>query len=1019
MITTLKTILNSDGTKHRTGSAREISVIVKGNPVKQVKVGVADIKSNYNVENGFVRRYNSFEYGTTDLVNTYASVEKNSYIHSQNINENFDANNIISTRLNRDGYHESLNSRLYTIYYTSASYPNTGDWPSPVFLKTAQTTKNGNQLVIGTKGSIIKFYDNSTYSGDPIYQATVDGNITAVYNLQPKITYYYKVLDSSDNILFSGSFTTDGNTRFTRLAQVHNVRDCGGWKTIDGSKRFKYGLIFRGGQFNSGFYNNPTSQSLTKVANELKQLDITQTINFRGDDYETNVSNAFGNDITMTKIGSNNNFDFANLYNNTTVINHFLNSLRIVVNTLQQNKSVYVHCQQGRDRTGGFISVLEALCDISENGIVKDYELTSSATQVTTRSTFQEMWTGFKNGYSNSTYPTIQSKIQKWFIDKYNALTANTYRIKDSNGNYITDGQTALNTVKELMLEDIPVKDRTIGVIGDSYSAYQTWKPVLSETYRYTGEFPCTDETESRDDVKSPTQMWWYKVASNLGMVPETQLSLAAWSGTCVSDLQYLSKLRDESLPIVERSMSSTTFLQDARPASSPQRIKHLSNKFGGLAPDIIICEIGMNDARKIGSSYGNIQVTTQYISNYYKQMLDNIISQYPKAKIFCLTPVNLSTAYVSYFNQWKPVLTTLIEQYPQVTLIDISDAFTESGTIKTGKYTIHDDTHPNAAGNTRIANIVSAAISDYYQNSQPDPQPQEDEVYITQINDDSFTGTPAINGGVFTWPLNVTLSDGTVTTYANYRANHSNYGDAFSEITGDNAKAPNEGYIDSNGNLTYDLSKDNYVLDSTYLGTVTLPCLTNSSNTVTKQFSKIQKCVIANNSTPFDSYISNDYTFTSVSSYELSYHASSGSDPDVGTFEISNWPQSEKDDYSSYHCTKEIPKNCIIRITNSYSGPVLNNIIVLNTDVKLDLKTWGTANGIFTDTSSNGTYKANVYSRSSYSDTGNNCKCIRILRNQKAYIRNTTTRTYSYLVVFGRDDQNCLIEIGEPKASN
>ena len=169
MITTLKTILNSDGTKHRTGSAREISVIVKGNPVKQVKVGVAEVKSNYNVENGFVRRYNSFEYNTTDLINTYASVEKNSYIHSQNINENFDINNIVSTRLNRDGYHESLNSRLYTIYYTSASYPSAGDWPSPVLLKTAQTTKNGNQLVIGTKGSIIKFYDNSTYSGDPIY----------------------------------------------------------------------------------------------------------------------------------------------------------------------------------------------------------------------------------------------------------------------------------------------------------------------------------------------------------------------------------------------------------------------------------------------------------------------------------------------------------------------------------------------------------------------------------------------------------------------------------------------------------------------------------------------------------------------------------------------------------------------------------------------------------------------------------------------------------------------------------
>lgn len=1009
MITTLKTIPNSDGTKHRTGSAREISVIVKGNPVKQVKVGVAEVKSNYNVENGFVRRYNSFEYGTTDLVNTYASVEKNSYIHSQNINENFDANNIVSTRLNRDGYHEQVNSRLYTIYYTSASYPSAGDWPSPVFLKTAQTTKNGNQLVIGTKGSIIKFYDNSTYSGDPIYQATVDGNVTAVYNLQPKTTYYYRVLDSSDNVLFSGSFTTDGNIRFTRLAQVHNVRDCGGWKTIDGSKRFKYGLVFRGGQFNSGFYNNPTSQSLTKVANELKQLGITQTINFRGDNYETNVSNAFGNDITMTKIGSNNNFDFTNLYSNTTVINHFLNSLRIVVDTLQQNKSVYAHCQQGRDRTGGFISVLEALCDISEDGIIKDYELTSSATQVTTRGTFQEMWAGFKNGYSDSTYPTIQSKVQKWFIDKYNALTANTYRIKDSNGNYITDGQTALNTAKGLILEDIPLKDMTIGVIGDSYSAYQTWKPVLSETYRYTGEFPCTDETESRDDVKSPTQMWWYKVASSLGMVPETQLSLAAWSGTCVSDLQYLSKLRDESLPIVERSMQSTTFLQDARPASSPQRIKHLSNKFGGLAPDIIICEIGMNDARKIGSSYGSIQVTAQYISNYYKQMLDNIINLYPKAKIFCMTPVNVSSAYVTNFTTWKSTLNTLLNSYPQVTLIDVSDAYVESGSIKTGKYTIHDDTHPNAAGNTKIANIVSAAISEYYAN--PQPEPQEDEVYITQINNDSFTGNPTINGDIFTWPLKVTLSDGTVTTYANYRSNHSNYGDATSLITGDYANAPNEGYIDSNGNLTYDLSKGNYVLDSTYLGTVTLPCLTNNSNTVTKEFSKIQKC--ASSSTPFDSYISSKYDFTTVTGWNLSYHMSSSSNPDKGNILVSTWPQTQQEDINAAYCTIAVPTDCIIRVNHLTSAEAPGNHIgVVNTNTQL------TRTGVQSDANIFTNDNTDAYSRVKSYTKSNNFKSITVARGQKAYLRNTTTKTYSYLITFARDS-NCIIEVGTLKTSS
>jgi len=55
---------------------QEVSVIVKGNPIKVIKAGktknsAKEIKSNYNIENGFVRLYNSFKYQTGDLWNTY------------------------------------------------------------------------------------------------------------------------------------------------------------------------------------------------------------------------------------------------------------------------------------------------------------------------------------------------------------------------------------------------------------------------------------------------------------------------------------------------------------------------------------------------------------------------------------------------------------------------------------------------------------------------------------------------------------------------------------------------------------------------------------------------------------------------------------------------------------------------------------------------------------------------------------------------------------------------------------
>jgi len=81
------------------------------------------------------------------------------------------------------------------------------------------------------------------------------------------------------------------------------------------------------------------------------------------------------------------------------------------------------------------------------------------------------------------------------------------------------------------------------------------------------------------------------------------------------------------------------------------------------------------------------------------------------------MTPVNVSEGYVANFTTWKTTLINLLNNYPQVTLIDVSDAYTESGVINTGKYTIDDNTHPNIAGNIAIANIVTDTIRNYYSN--------------------------------------------------------------------------------------------------------------------------------------------------------------------------------------------------------------------------------------------------------------------------------------------------------------
>ena len=63
----------------------------------------------------------------------------------------------------------------------------------------------------------------------------------------PGKTYYYKVVGSESGESIVDSFKTKNfPVRYISADLVTNVRDLGGWDTIDG-KKVKYGLLYRGG----------------------------------------------------------------------------------------------------------------------------------------------------------------------------------------------------------------------------------------------------------------------------------------------------------------------------------------------------------------------------------------------------------------------------------------------------------------------------------------------------------------------------------------------------------------------------------------------------------------------------------------------------------------------------------------------------------------------------------------------------------------------------------------------------
>ena len=156
------------------------------------------------------------------------------------------------------------------------------------------------------------------------------------------------------------------------------MRDIGGWKCDGG--RLAYGKIYRGG----------TLQGVTSKIGPVDETDIEELVNNIGIRSEFDLR--LGTGLSSSPLGSNveyNNIaimDYLELMQNIKS-NGYINSGtyysdlakiidRLIVD-LKSDKSAYIHCLMGADRTGTLIALIEALCGVSEADIVKDWELTS------------------------------------------------------------------------------------------------------------------------------------------------------------------------------------------------------------------------------------------------------------------------------------------------------------------------------------------------------------------------------------------------------------------------------------------------------------------------------------------------------------------------------------------------------------------------------------------------------------------------------------------------------------------
>ena len=290
--------------------------------------------------------------------------------------------------------------------YSSESTPYTKDKPSPITVNWGIDIDNVASSIIcktfDEEGNLVRTDTFSSWSGNKV----------DIYNLTPCKEYKYKLFytDSLSMVhQFScGIISTSGQIRMISIDGVKNIRDIGGWPTINGGI-MKYGKIYRSAILQSEGYGNITPAGISELIDNIG-LDVELNFNGNSSPISSYVELLGSSDYRIDAY--DNGLDPSKP---TYTGQEYVNSFNALLQRLKSNKVILFHCLGGADRTGTFAFILEALCGVSESDLSKDYELTSFAGWVRERS--NSSYTGLinyiKNSFSGS---TLNEKVEAMMI---------------------------------------------------------------------------------------------------------------------------------------------------------------------------------------------------------------------------------------------------------------------------------------------------------------------------------------------------------------------------------------------------------------------------------------------------------------------------------------------------------------------------------------------------------------------------------------------------------------------------
>ncbi|MBQ7500804.1 MAG: tyrosine-protein phosphatase, partial [Clostridia bacterium] len=190
-----------------------------------------------------------------------------------------------------------------------------------------------------------------------------------INNLSADTRYYWTVSANHEGIVYTSevsTFTTEDRAPNNFFARgITNLRDCGGWPTLDGG-RIKYGMLYRCSALSykdDAYLGEEGKIVMHDVLGIKTEIDLRQRLE---SGYYGQTASVIGDDVSYYLCAMDGFYE-----------GESHESIRRVFEILsdEANYPVVFHCAIGTDRTGKIAYLTEALLGASDTDTVRDYLL--------------------------------------------------------------------------------------------------------------------------------------------------------------------------------------------------------------------------------------------------------------------------------------------------------------------------------------------------------------------------------------------------------------------------------------------------------------------------------------------------------------------------------------------------------------------------------------------------------------------------------------------------------------------